>query len=450
MVSHRFKRGVSGSLFTLALLASCCAFAPSASAQGLNAWLTTDASCTSSSNVVPFVPGGTVSLSLCASGAASPNLICGLTTNVVAADAFTEAVGLSIIDRQVNSAMTPSLSNGQIPLPQTILRAYSVWHDLGAAWTSNQAPGAPNLGVPIFRLTVSVPANASASSSYWLTLDASPLHQQFVVDNTPTGQPPFCNVSGLLAGQPLTATAAGALMPAFFLANAAGPDLLPVLGNLPLTGMLGMPYSGVFVVQNRGSVAASADANVAITGTPSGLSVANCTPAGLAAGASLICTLSGTPSALGTFNLRVTTLDGSDTNTSNDATQIQFVVVEPRPIAPICTASPSTAILPETVIRIECSVTGGTHNSIPGASCTPDPAPNQALTNIVCTGLAASLRSNPVITSMGPGGTAQSVVKFAFVNGAKPIPVLAFPGLWLLAVGLFGLAYVYSCRRRRD
>jgi hypothetical protein len=297
---------------------------------------------------------------------------------------------------------------------------------------------------------VGVPASASASSSYWLTLDASALHQQFIVDNTPTGQPPFCNMSGLLAGQPLTATVAGTLKPAFFLANAAGPDLLPVLADLPTAGMLGMPYSGVFVIQNRGSAAASADANVAITGAPSGLGVASCTPAGLAAGASLICSLSGTPSALGTFNLRVTTLDGSDTNTSNDAAQTQIVIVEPRPIAPICTASPATAILPEAVIRIDCTVTGGTHNSIPGASCAPDPAPNQALASIVCTGAAAALRSNPVITSEGPGGTAQSAIKFAFVNGATPIPLLAFPGLLLLAGALFGLVYVYSCRRRRD
>jgi hypothetical protein len=420
-----------------------------AQAQTVTAWLTTSSDCASTANTSTFTPGSSTEVTVCASGSASPNLICGLTTSLVAADSFTAAAGLTLTNRQVNPDMTPALSDAQIPLPLTLAQSYSAWHDLGAAWSTDQAPLGANVGVPIFTATVTVPATSSPNATWRITLDASAEHQQFVVDNTPAGQTPLCNLSGstYAPNQPPAGTVAQQQKPIFILRNADAPDLAPSLAGLATTGIIGETYSASFTVINLGTQPASSNASMTVANVPPGLTVscAPATPASLAADSSMTCTLSGTPSANGTYELTVTTFDAADQNPDNDSATLTLKIADPPPATPECTATPPTTADPNQIVSIACTVTAGTTNTITGGRCTPDPAVTESIT---CTGNAGNLGSNPTVVSRNTEGSASTQVDFQFTGTLTGVPLFSAFGLWLSAV-LLALAGIVGYRRQR-
>jgi hypothetical protein len=344
--------------------------------------------------------------------------------------------------------MTPALTDAQIPLPLTLAQSYAPWRDLGAAWSADRAPPPANVGVPIFTATVTVPATSSANATWRLTLDAGAEHQQFVVDGTPAGQTPYCNLSGTVPGQPLTSTVAQAQRPLFILTNVNAPDLAPNLATLAASGIIHTAYSSSFTVANVGLQPASSNASVTVSHVPPGLTVtcSPATPAALAADSSMTCTLSGTPDTLGTYAFNVTTTDAADPNASNDSVTIPLAITEPPPATPVCTATPTTTADPNQSVSMACVVMAGTYNSVAGGRCTPDPAVTTAIT---CTGLAGSLGSKPTVTSRNSGGTASAPVDFEFTGTLAAVPLFGALGLWLSAMLLGGIGAARYRRRGR-
>ncbi len=94
--------------------------------------------------------------------------------------------------------------------------------------------------------------------------------------------------------------------------------MTPNLSGLPTTATVGVPYSGtVLCTNNAGATAPASNATCAISGLPAGVTVGTCTPvppATVAAGASISCSVSGTPTTTGAVTVTATTGATNDTN----------------------------------------------------------------------------------------------------------------------------------------
>jgi uncharacterized repeat protein (TIGR01451 family) len=101
-------------------------------------------------------------------------------------------------------------------------------------------------------------------------------------------------------------------------------DMVPSLAGMPTTATVGAPYTGSYTCTNTApaaTAAASVGTTCAIAGLPPGLT-AVCTPAvptvsTVAIGAVITCNVSGTPTAIGTAPLTLTTGAANDINGGN-------------------------------------------------------------------------------------------------------------------------------------
>ncbi|MDR0226688.1 MAG: IPTL-CTERM sorting domain-containing protein [Burkholderiaceae bacterium] len=148
-----------------------------------------------------------------------------------------------------------------------------------------------------------------------------------------------CQVSGTPTATGATAIvgttgATGDLNPAnntasFNLTTGTGaPDMAVDLGSLPVTFSANTPYSGSISCRNQGTAAALSGTSCTVTGLPPGVTVGACslTPGGGAwtagapvpAGASVSCSVGGTPTTSGALSLVGTTGADGDPNWANN------------------------------------------------------------------------------------------------------------------------------------
>ena len=130
------------------------------------------------------------------------------------------------------------------------------------------------------------------------------------------------------------------------------PDMGIDLGGLPETATVGTPYTGTFRCTNGGTGAAASGTLCSVNGLPAGVTLGACTLGGnawvpgapVAAGQTVQCTVSGTPTAVGASTLTGTTGATGDANTANDSatrriTVAAAAVVPSAEIQPIPTLS---------------------------------------------------------------------------------------------------------------
>ena len=108
------------------------------------------------------------------------------------------------------------------------------------------------------------------------------------------------------------------------------PDLVISLDGLPQTAFVGQPYTGSFSCSNVGTADAAAGSLCGVSGLPAGVSVVSCSVnapspgAGWVAGdnvpvgATVTCTVGGTPTAVGGSQVAGTTGATYDSNTANN------------------------------------------------------------------------------------------------------------------------------------
>lgn len=134
--------------------------------------------------------------------------------------------------------------------------------------------------------------------------------------------------------------------------NTGASDMTPSFTYMPNTAIVGTSYYGKYICTNNGIAAASIGSTCAIS-LPSGLS-ATCTPsvptaATVAVGASINCTVSGTPTSAGTSSMVITTgatNDGNGGTTSGGNNQTsQSVTIVNESAAGICSPGTTTNLV---------------------------------------------------------------------------------------------------------
>jgi hypothetical protein len=91
------------------------------------------------------------------------------------------------------------------------------------------------------------------------------------------------------------------------------------------------------------------------------------------------------------------------------------------PSAPQCTATPNPAKNAD-VVTVTCTVEASTVTTVPGATCSPNPATG---TSVTCTGTGGSLGNNPPVTSTDDLGNTTTGTVPLQVAGAPKVPVCA-------------------------
>jgi len=141
---------------------------------------------------------------------------------------------------------------------------------------------------------------------------------------------------------------------------------------------------------------AGANTSVTITcqvdaGTETSVNGKTCTTVGTTA------TCTGTGSDFGDHPSATSKDKAGNTSTN----EVPLTVLTSGPTAPVCTASPSVvnAANADATVTVTCKVDAGTTNTVPGASCTPNPATGTGVVTITCTGKGTDLGSNPTVTS---------------------------------------------------
>jgi large repetitive protein len=111
-----------------------------------------------------------------------------------------------------------------------------------------------------------------------------------------------------------------------------GSDMSIDLSGLPTSAGIGQPYTGSYTCSNASAPAIAATvASCSVGVLPAGL-VASCTPttpATVAPGGTIVCSVTGTPTALGTTTVPGTTGATNDGNPSNDAASTAIAIVDP-------------------------------------------------------------------------------------------------------------------------
>jgi hypothetical protein len=155
------------------------------------------------------------------------------------------------------------------------------------------------------------------------------------------------------------------------------PDMSVSLAALPLNATVGANYSGSLACSNVGGAQATA-ANCALTGLPSGITVGTCTPvvpnATVAAGASITCPVSGTPTGAGNANLQGSTSAPGDTNTTNNTAAATLTVLAAAEMAATAAGLPTSTMVGEVYAgTIRCDNRGASAalNATCGASGLP-------------------------------------------------------------------------------
>ncbi|MBB1651040.1 MAG: IPTL-CTERM sorting domain-containing protein [Delftia acidovorans] len=163
---------------------------------------------------------------------------------------------------------------------------------------------------------------------------------------TPTDQ---INNGNYVIGGDGVATLLGAMVQTNLLDATASSDMTTDPSGLPPKGTVGVPYppTASFSCTNQGAVTAN-NAICSVTGLPPGVAVGQCKVNGVdwtqgdavAAGQTVICPVSGTPTAPGTSNVQVTTgADNDVTPANNQAAASPVVIASPAGPASIPTLS---------------------------------------------------------------------------------------------------------------
>ncbi|MCX8098397.1 MAG: Ig-like domain-containing protein, partial [Casimicrobiaceae bacterium] len=138
----------------------------------------------------------------------------------------------------------------------------------------------------------------------------------------------------------------------------SGSADMTVAISLPASMTVGTAVTGSITCRNGGTVAAT-NATCSASGLPTGLTLGTCSPAtpvaSLAAGQSISCPISGTPSAAGSFTLSATTSAANDTNTANNTVSQAITVSTP---APSGSADMTVAISLPASMTVGTAVTG--------------------------------------------------------------------------------------------
>jgi hypothetical protein len=185
--------------------------------------------------------------------------------------------------------------------------------------------------------------------------------------------------------------------------SASRPDLAADASGLDGTGTQGSPYSGGFACVNQNAVPAN-NVTCTATGLPAGLAVTGCTPtqpANLPAGGQIACTVGGTPSVAGTFNVTVGTVVGgnnaaNDADPSNNSDTASIVLAANVPDMAVSLAGlPTNAVVGVAYAgTLACTNAGGATASL--AACSASTLP---------TGTSVGACTPAVPASVAPGAT---------------------------------------------
>jgi hypothetical protein len=145
------------------------------------------------------------------------------------------------------------------------------------------------------------------------------------------------------------ATLMGAMVQTNLLDAASSSDMTTNPSGLPPKGTVGVPYppTASFSCTNQGAATAN-NAICGVTGLPPGVTVGQCKVNGVdwaqgdavAAGETVVCPVSGTPTAPGTSNVQVTTgADNDVTPANNQVAASPVVIASPAGPASIPTLS---------------------------------------------------------------------------------------------------------------
>ena len=122
------------------------------------------------------------------------------------------------------------------------------------------------------------------------------------------------------------------------------PDMSVDISGLPISGSIGVAYTGSFTCTNIGDATALTGTSCEISGLPDGVTVGSCTltpgPTGWVAGDQVpvngvvTCPVSGTPTTAGSVNVTATTGATNDADSSNNTDSQSVTIVDPTILAP--------------------------------------------------------------------------------------------------------------------
>jgi outer membrane autotransporter protein len=186
---------------------------------------------------------------------------------------------------------------------------------------------------------------------------------------------------GLAAGQDIQDTFGNALTNTaptgtndntYVMINAA--DMSVDLSGLPTTATVGTSYSGTIKCTNSaGATASAASATCSVSGLPAGLTLGACSPvppATVAAGASISCPVSGTPTSAASSTVTVTTGASNDFTTGNNTGSATISPAGTPGLALTTTASPAMFSGIGQTITFTYTVTNSGTVSVTGVSVT--------------------------------------------------------------------------------
>lgn len=214
-------------------------------------------------------------------------------------------------------------------------------------------PGSTAVGMP-YSGTVTITNNGSGPADAAASVSITGLPNGLTLGS--------CNVAHLAAGASVTCSVNGTATTAgSFAVTAAATDTadldprnnsatatiavgafpdLAVSTNLP-AGTVGTAYSGSITITNSGTAPASASAAASVTGLPAGLVLGACDIANLAAGGSVTCAITGTPTAAGSFAATAAVTDSTDSNTANNTALATLTIVGGVPVNAVATPVPT-------------------------------------------------------------------------------------------------------------
>jgi len=179
-------------------------------------------------------------------------------------------------------------------------------------------------GVGAFNLDTGA-ANPATSATFTVTNNGQPITVtesnlgSFTLDSVSCVDNLSNPVTSSLAGTTMTIAAAdytvGRTITCTF-QNSLPADMQPNLAGLPTAAEVGVAFSGTVLCTNNGPATATS-ATCSVAGLPAGVSVTSCAPTPpvtVANGASIACSVSGTPTTAGTTSVVVTTGATNDNN----------------------------------------------------------------------------------------------------------------------------------------
>ena len=127
----------------------------------------------------------------------------------------------------------------------------------------------------------------------------------------------------------------------------ATSDMSVSLSSLPTSATVGAAYSGTVVCTNAAGGAAATSATCSVSGLPAGLTLGTCSPsapvASLAAGSSITCPVSGTPTTAGNATVTGATGASNDVTTGNNSTTASISVGKGNQTVAFTSTAPSGA-----------------------------------------------------------------------------------------------------------